>query len=201
MAPLRSSGRPMRPMGVSDSHFSRSAGLASRMFFVNAVCRPQSRRQAATTDEHISGRERVDADARLSPLDGERGGHLPDGRFTASGQIEAPTSVDRPAVVRRLRLRHVDDGAGHGADEDDRAGLGLGGEHMPRRFPGAEEGALDVDLEDHAHLVCRVLERRVAATDQPRSASRNGRTCVRCRRSRRARLCGRTCRRSVASCA
>lgn len=60
-------------------------------------------------------------------------------------------------VVRRLRLRHVDNGAGHGADHDHRA-FDLALHEMPRHFAGEKVRAVDIDAPELLHAVWWVCD-------------------------------------------
>ncbi len=87
---------------------------------------------------HVAGGNAIDANAMLGPFRGQRSTELDDGRFGR--------------VVAALFLRVVDDGAGHGGDEDDGAG-GAGGDHGAAAGLRDEEGARDVDVEEAAEFL------------------------------------------------
>ena len=55
-------------------------------------------------------------------------------------------------VIGRLRLRHIDNGAGHGADHDHGA-FGLALHQMPRYFAGEKVCAVDIDTPKLLHAV------------------------------------------------
>ena len=107
---------PMRAIGVSASQPGSSAW-----------------RRGLAGDHRgldVGGGDGVDADALRRPFDGE-----------AAGEV-----VDRGLgdVVGGLRLRPVDDGAGHRAEVHDRAAPPV--EHVAAEGAGAPEDAVDVDV-------------------------------------------------------
>ena len=77
----------------------------------------------------------------MCPFDGQTGCEMPDG------------SLGR--VVGRLRLRHIDNGAGHGADHDHGA-LGLALHEMSGHFAGEKVGTVNIDAPELLHAVWRV---------------------------------------------
>jgi hypothetical protein len=80
--------------------------------------------------QHVSRRDAVDADAGMSPLDGQTRCQMSYGGFGG--------------VVRCLWLRHVDDGARHAADEDN-AARRVPLHQMLRDSHGVEVGSINVD--------------------------------------------------------
>lgn len=78
IAPLRSDGSAIRPMGIRLSHSSRRTGLASRMTAdqPHLAFTKAKRRTLGQVGEDVSWRDTVDPDLVVCPLDGERSGHV-----------------------------------------------------------------------------------------------------------------------------
>lgn len=79
----------------------------------------------------------------MGPLDGQTGGEVADGGLCR--------------VVGRLRLRHVDDGAGHAADHDDAAVRDVASLHqVAGHARGEQVRAVDIDAPELLDPVVRV---------------------------------------------
>ena len=93
--------------------------------------------------EHVTRRNHVDTDPSMCPFNGQTGCQMPDSGFGR--------------VVGRLWLRHVDDGARHGADHDHGA-FGLALDEVPSHFAGEKVSAVDIDAPELPHAVRWVLD-------------------------------------------
>ena len=93
--------------------------------------------------QHVARSNHVDTDPSVRPFNSQTGRQMSDGGLGR--------------VVGRLRLRHVDNGAGHGADHDHGA-LGLALHEMPSDLAGEEVRAIDVDTPQLLHAVWRVCD-------------------------------------------
>ena len=80
----------------------------------------------------------------MCPFDGQTGCEMPNGSFGR--------------VVGRLRLRHVDNGAGHGADHDHGA-FGLALHEMSGYFAGEKVSTVNIDAPQLLHAVWWVCYR------------------------------------------
>ena len=107
-----------------------------------ALLGSQSFQRYLQRSEHVTGRDAVDSDTGMRPLDGERRGHVPDSGFGG--------------VVGSLRLWDVDNGAAHGADHDN-AAIGLALHQVLRDTDGEQPGAVDVDTPQLLHAVVWVV--------------------------------------------
>jgi len=111
-------------------------------------------RDAVQRRVHVARRDRVDADAVLGPLRRERFAEMDDAGLGG--------------VVAGLLLGVVDDGARHGGDEDDGAGL-LCLDQGPSDGLGHEERAGEVDVDETAeHAVVVFLSLDVGVGDAGR---------------------------------
>lgn len=111
---MRSSGEPMWPCGIRDVHCLFKSGLSSRIFWVlfhglsaqsypTYICHPKLKHwilRLGTDDlqsgKHVTGRDAIDPDAGLCPLDAERGAQVSDGGFggvVGAGECSIEVSV------------------------------------------------------------------------------------------------------------
>ncbi len=104
--------------------------------------------------EHIPRTDAIHADARRRPLNGQAGGEL---AYSGLGR-----------VVRRLRLRHVDNAAGHAANEDEAAAARAPLHQVPRHRHRRMVRAVDVDAPQLRHALGRVRRRRVVLREAGR---------------------------------
>lgn len=62
-----------------------------------------SYKKNSQSSQHVAGRDAVDADAAVSPLHGERGGHVADGSF---GAVVRPVVDGRRWVSKESLKEH-----------------------------------------------------------------------------------------------
>ena len=115
-APIRSSGTPILPVGISEIHLSRSSGFSSRILRVlvatnqhivraRLFCKIAGNLQSS---QHVSRANAVYPDTMSCPFDGKRRSEMANGCLGG--------------VVGRLRLGYVDDGTRHATDHHNTPG-------------------------------------------------------------------------------
>ena len=88
--------------------------------------------------QHVTGANAVDTDSGVRPFDGETRSQVP--------------HCSLCSVIRRLRLWHIHDSAGHGTYQDHTA-LGLAVDQMPCDFAGEEVCSIHINAPQFSQAI------------------------------------------------